>query len=99
MGQPTLRAQLAGTEWLARCRKDARLCFLAPAGGRRKYAQEILTPEQVRQQPERPWQRRQVKYKEVREVLWKRGSGTRRLRLLVIAPVPYKLSQHGRTNY
>ncbi len=102
------RAQLAGTEWLARCRKDARLCFLAPAGGRRKYAQEIFTPEQVRQQPERPWQRRQiyfggkrrqVKYKEVREVLWKRGSGTRRLRLLVIAPVPYKLSQHGRTNY
>ena len=102
------RAQCANTEWLARCRKDARLCFAAPAAERRKYAREIFTPEQVRQDPERGWQRvqiyfggkrRPVKYKEVQEVLWKRGSGTRPLRLLVIAPVPYKLSKHSRTNY
>lgn len=102
------RAQGAGTEWLARCRKDARLCFAAPAAERRKYAQEIFTPEQVRQDPGRGWQRvqihfggkrRSVKYKELQEVLWKRGSGTRPLRLLVIAPVPYKLSKHSRTNY
>ncbi len=102
------RAQSAGTEWLARCRKDARLCFAAPVAGRRKYAPEIFTPEQVRQDPERGWQRvqiyfggkrRAVKYKEVQAVLWKRGSATRPLRLLVIAPVPYKLSKHSRTNY
>ena len=102
------RAQCANTEWLARCRKDARLCFAAPAAERRKYAREIFTPEQVRQDPERGWQRvqiyfggkrRPVKYKEVPAVLWKRGSGTRPLRLLVIAPVPYKLSKHSRTNY
>ena len=102
------RAQCAGIEWLARCRKDARLCFAAPVAGRRKYAPEIFTPEQVRQDPERGWQRvqiyfggkrRAVKYKEVQAVLWKRGSATRPLRLLVIAPVPYKLSKHSRTNY
>jgi hypothetical protein len=102
------RAQCANTEWLARCRKDARLCFAAPAAERRKYAREIFTPEQVRQDTERGWQRvqiyfggkrRPVKYKEVPEVLWKRGSATRPLRLLVIAPVPYKLSKHSRTNY
>jgi hypothetical protein len=102
------RAQSPGTEWLARCRKDARLCFAAPATERRKYAQEIFTPEQVRQDPARGWQRmqihfggkrRSVKYKEVQAVLWKRGSATRPLRLLVIAPVPYKLSKHSRTNY
>jgi hypothetical protein len=102
------RAQRSNSEWLARCRKDARLCFAAPAGERRKYAQEIFTPEQVRKETERPWQRvqvyfggkrRQVKYKELPAVLWKRGSGRRPLRLLVIAPVPYKLSKNSRTNY
>lgn len=102
------RAQCAGLEWLARCRKDARLCFAAPVAERRKYAREIFTPEQVRQDPERGWQRvqihfggkrRSVKYKELQAVLWKRGSATRPLRLLVIAPVPYKLSKHSRTNY
>lgn len=102
------RSQGEGVAWLARCRKDARLCFPAPAGERRKYAQEIFTPEQVRQETERRWQsvqvhfggkRRQVKYKEVQGVLWKRGSATRHLRLLVLAPVPYKLSRHSHTNY
>jgi hypothetical protein len=102
------RAQSRGIEWLARCRKDARLCFAAPAAERRKYAQEIFTPEQVRQNTELGWQRVQIhfggkrrwlRYKEVPAVLWKRGSGTRPLRLLVIAPVPYKLSKHSHTNY
>lgn len=102
------KATLERTHLLARCRKDARLCFPAPAGSRRKYDQKVFTPEQVRQQPELSWnkaqaylggKRRTVKYKEVKAVLWKRGSGQRRLRLIVIAPVPYKLSLHSRTNY
>jgi len=93
---------------LARCRKDARLCFRASEGGRRKYAQQIFTPDQVRKQEDRPWKRarvylggkrRKVRYKEVTEVLWKRGGGTRPLRLIVIAPVPYKLSKHSHWNY
>ena len=102
------KAILERTDLLARCRKDARLCFPAPAGQRRKYGQQLFTPEQVRQQPERLWtkawvylggKRRIVKYKEVCGVLWKRGGGRRSLRLLVIAPVPYKLSRYSRTNY
>lgn len=102
------KASLDRTELLARCRKDARLCFPALPGSRRKYGQELFTPEQVRQQPERPWtnakvylggKRRLVRYKEVKDILWKRGGGQRRLRLIVLAPVPYKLSRHSRTNY
>ena len=102
------KASLDRTDLLARCRKDARLCFPAPAGSRCKYDSELFTPEQVRQQPERPWtkakvylggKRRLVRYKEVPDVLWKRGGGQRRLRLIVIAPVPYKLSRHSRSNY
>ena len=101
------KADLDRTDLLARCRKDARLCFRAPKGGRRKYAQQLFTPDQVRTQ-EHPWtrakvylggKRRMVRYKEVKDVLWKRGAGTRRLRLIVIAPVPYKLSKNSHLNY
>lgn len=106
--QTIFKAELERTEIIARCRKDARLCFRAPAGERRKYDQQIFTPEQVREQKETAWisirvnlggKKRLVRYKEVKEVLWKRGSGTRKLRLIVLAPVPYKLSKHSRTLY
>jgi len=106
--QTIFKAELERTEIIARCRKDARLCFRAPAGERRKYDQQIFTPEQVREQKETAWisirvnlggKKRLVRYKEVKEVLWKRGAGTRKLRLIVLAPVPYKLSKHSRTLY
>ena len=102
------KAQLDRTELIARCRKDARLCFPAAAGQRRKYDQQIFTPEQVRQQEEVPCEsayvylggrRRRVRYKQVEGILWKRGAGTRKLRLIVVAPIPYKLSRHSRTLY
>jgi len=102
------KAQLDRTHLLARCRKDARLCFRATEGTRRKYAQQLFTPNQVRTQEVRTWnrarvylgnKRRMVRYKEVNDVLWKRGAGTRPLRLIVIAPVPYKLSKNSHWNY
>ncbi len=101
------KAGLDRIQVLARCRKDARLCFRAE-GGRRKYAQQLFTPDLVRKQEDRPWmrarvylggKRRAVRYKEVKEVLWKRGGGTRPLRLIVIGAVPYKLSKHSHWNY
>lgn len=102
------KAEFDRTHFLARCRKDARLCFKAPEGGRRKYAQDTFTPDRVRTQEDRPWKRarvylggkrRLVRYKEQKDVLWKRGAGTKRLRLIVIAPVPYKLSKNSHLNY
>jgi hypothetical protein len=102
------KATLDRTHLVTRCRKDARLCSPAPEGSRRKYDQQIFTPEQVRQQQDRPWtrawvylggKRRMLKYKAVTNVLWRRGGGLKRLRLIVIAPVPYKLSRHSRTFY
>jgi hypothetical protein len=102
------KTELDRTHLLARCRKDARLCFRATEGGRRKYAQQLFTPDGVRTQEDRYWnrarvylggKRRMVRYKEVKDVLWKRGAGTRLLRLIVIAPVPYKLSKNSHWNY
>ena len=106
--QSIFKARLERTEIIARCRKDARLCFPATDGQRRKYDQHIFTPEQVRQQQAVPYKsafvylggkRRQVRYKEMVNILWKRGAGRRKLRLIVVAPVPYKLSPHSRTHY
>jgi hypothetical protein len=100
-------ADLDRTVLVTRCRKDARLCFPAPEGSRRKYDQQIFTPEQVRKQDNSwSWARvylggkwRRIRFKEVKGVLWRRGAGRRKLRLIVIAPVPYKLSKNSRTNY
>ena len=102
------RAKLDRVELLARCRKDARLCKSAPQGNRRKYDVEIFTPEQVRKDNQVTWKRayihyagkrRFIRYKVLHPVLWRRGAATKPLRLIVIAPQPYKLSKHSRTNY
>lgn len=91
--QPLDRVRL-----LARARKDARLCHPPPSGSRCRYGSTLFTPEDVRKDNAVPWQHssvfyagalRQVRYKEQTHVLWRRGSGTRSLRLIVIAPQPY----------
>ena len=87
---------------LVRARKDAKLCLRATAGSRRFYAEEKFTPQQVRQDEARTYkttkifyggQRRKVRYKEVVDVYWQRGAKQRPLRLIVIAPTPYRKSQ------
>lgn len=106
--QTFFKKPLDRIDLLARCRKDAALCFPAPKGSRRKYDRQTFTPEQIRQDPDIPWQTapvyfggqwRSIRYKVRTMVLWRRGAQTRPLRLIVIAPTPYKLSPHARTNY
>lgn len=102
------RAELKGIELVARCRKDARLCLPTAFWSRRKYDPHKFSPQQVRQDENIPWAVarihfggvwRWIRYKEVNGVLWQRGAGRRKLRLLIIAPQPYKLSPRCRVNY
>jgi len=102
------REPLDRIDLLARCRWDAKLCFPAPPGTRRRYAPDKFTPEQVRKNDAIPWKTvrvffggdwRLVRVKEVNGVLWQRGAGTRPLRLLVTAPTPYKTRPNGPTYY
>ncbi|MCZ7383401.1 MAG: transposase, partial [Candidatus Methanoperedens sp.] len=99
---------LAGVHIVARARKDAVLCFRAPAGSRRFYAPDKFTPEQVRQNDNLAWKttrifyggkRRRVRYKEVPQVYWQGGARRRLLRLLVVAPTPYRKRKSGRLYY
>lgn len=102
-GQTPERVQL-----IVRCRKDARLRFAAPPGSKRFYSKESFTPESVRTDENRAYQSgrvfhggrwRQMRYKEVRGVFWAQGARRRPLRLIVLAPTPYRNSPGGRTHY
>lgn len=93
---------------LVRARKDAKLCFHAPAEARRFYGVDKFTPAPVRQDEQRPWQTtkifyggkwRKVRYKEVPEVYWQRGAGQRAVRLIVVAATPYRKSQSKKMYY
>ena len=102
------KPQIRNVDLLARCRKDARLCFQDRSDSRRHYAVEVFTPQDVRKSDRLGWKesriyvgskRRKVRYKVVDNVLWKRGAGIRPLRLIVIAPLAYRMSPHSRINY
>lgn len=102
------RTPIENVELLVRCRKDARLCFQDQSSSRRRYAVEKFTPEDVRTSDHCHWKcawihfgtkRRKLRYKVVPHVLWQRGAETRLLRLIILAPIPYKMSAHSRTDY
>jgi hypothetical protein len=93
---------------IARCRKDARLCRPAVQPGPRRYDPHVFTPEQARQNPHLPYRRLRVYYggrrrwirvKTMSSVLWRRGAGTRSLRLIVLAPQPYRRNKQSRLYY
>ena len=103
-----LRALPRGVELIGRCRKDARLCRPAAPGSRRVYDSETFTPEGVRADERVPWRETRVYYggswrtvrcKDVPGVLWPGGAQRRPLRLIVLAPQPYKPSPGMKTRY
>lgn len=98
----------ARVELVVRCRKDAKLSSRAAPGSGRFYAADSFTPESVRTDESRPYNTgrffhggawRQMRYKEVNTTYWAHGARRRPLRLIVLAPTPYRLSANGRTFY
>lgn len=98
--------KVLNTDILARCRKNAVLCFEAKNEGKKKYSAKKFTPEDVRQDETIVYRtgsffyggkHREIRYKEVLNVLWQKVTGLLRLRLIVIAPIPYV--KGGKRNY
>ncbi len=94
-------------EVVARARRDVKLCRPA-AGGRRIYDVAKFTPEQVRQDDAIPWQKvrvfyggqwRKIRYKQLAGIYWQSGAGQKKLRLLVVAPLPYHAPGRPRKYY
>ena len=101
------KAELERSILIARCRKDAKLCWPLREG-RRRYSKEVFTPDQVLKDPLQPWQQttifhggkmRKLYYKEVNHLLWRPAGANRRLRLIVVRPTPYRKSKKGRLLY
>lgn len=106
--QICMRARVERTCIVARARKDASLCFRAKGSKRKIYANEKFTPEKVRQDEKIEWKKttiyhsgkyREVRFKEIHKVLWQRGTKDLPLRLIVIAPIPYRLTKKGKLYY
>lgn len=102
-----MRTLVERTCIVARARKDAKLCFRAQSA-KKIYDEKKFTPEEIRQDDSIPWQKvsiyhggrfREVRFKEVEKVLWQTGTGPNPLRLIVIAPTPYRLTKTGRLYY
>jgi len=104
----------AGTEVIARTRKDIRLSALPEEvpglrkGRKRLYGEDLPTPEELRRDQAVPWQSAQIygagkmhdlRYKSLGPVLWRKGAGTRPLRLFVIAPLAYRKTKNHKLYY
>lgn len=103
-----LTADIKRVIWLARVRKDAKLCYAAPKGSKRVYDTTKFTPEQVRQDESIPWKTmrvfnggewRELRYKDVGPVLWQGGTQRKPMRLFVLAPTPYRISPRAKLYY
>lgn len=100
------------TVLIGRIRKDANLFALPPEEGvrrgrRRYYGQSLPTPDEIRRDPAVPWKTvtayaagtlHSFRIKTMEPVRWKAGGNTT-LKLMVIAPLGYRLTQGSRLNY
>jgi hypothetical protein len=109
-----LKGLPARTSVIGRLRGDAKLYHLPPAPGGpgrgrpRVYGAVAPTPEQLRLDKQVPWQkltvhfggrRRRVRYKTLAPVRWRATGAAHDLRLVVLAPSPYRHKKQGRWLY
>ena len=96
------------TNLIGRAKKNSRLHHKNQEGGNRFYEKDGFTLEELRKNDSIPYQKtqiyygnswRKVRYKEDKEVYWKRATKRKPLRAIVIAPTPYKLRKKGKTYY
>jgi hypothetical protein len=108
-----LRQLPEGTVLIGRVRKDATLHAVCPPrpgcnGRPRRYGQRLPTPEALRTDPDVPWtlveawaceQRHQFRIKTLGPVLSRMAGVDTQARLVVIAPLGYRLRQGGKWLY
>jgi hypothetical protein len=103
----------AQSTYIGRIRKDAKLHELpvgpsAATGRRPSYGPAAPTPEALRTDEERPWQhvaafaagtRHEFRVKTIGPVLWRKSGAALPLRVVVIAPLGYRLRAGGKLLY
>jgi hypothetical protein len=111
---PVVKHLPAGCAFIGRVRQDAKLHFAPkpPAcgevGRRRIYGERAPTPGELLANDSVPWReiegfaagrRHRFRVKEVGGLLWRPAGGAARLRLLVIAPLGYRLRKGSKLLY
>lgn len=108
-----LTANLSRTTIIGRTRKNARLYFKVrndenKTKRKRFYNPESFTPEKIRKNTDIAYRKmlahyggdwRKISYKEIKDVYWKYVTKRLPLRLIVIAPIPYRRHKKGRLCY
>lgn len=112
--QTVLRGLPERTAFIGRVRKDAQLHYPPPGapasrvGRRRRYGDGAPTPEELRKDERVAWREveayasgsvRAFRVKELRPVLWRKAGADLPLRLVVVAPTPYRLRRGGKLLY
>jgi hypothetical protein len=112
--QTVLRRLPAQTTLIGRIRKDAKLCFPATDEQRRhrgrtlRYGSPAPTPEQLRTEQTAPWETITVlaagtlhtcRVKTLTGLLWRAAGADQKLKLVVIAPLHYRLRQGSKFLY
>lgn len=105
--QTCFSTNIERTHLVARARKDAAIYYRQNQNKRSFYGEKV-TPEMIKEDKSIPWsttsifhggQYREIRFKEVTNVFWRRGTKKRPIRLVVIAPTPYRLSRNQRLCY
>ncbi len=109
--QTVIKKLPSQTTYIGRIRKDARLFYpprpgdQAPVGTTRRYGLPAPTPDELSRDDQMSWQEVAVfgagqshcfRVKTLAPVLWKKAGPGYRLRLLVVAPVGYRLRKGSR---
>lgn len=110
--ETVLKQLPANTDFIGRVRLDAELYFLPEAqpehGRKRVYGEKAPTPEQLRQDESVPYQTvtawaagrvHDFKVKTLAPLRWRKAGERHNLRLVVIAPLGYRLRQGSRLLY
>ncbi len=95
---------------IARARKDVKLFKPAEKTMRkgRVYGERLPTPEEIRKDDKHPWIKtqlffaggyHQIRYKTLAPVLWPTGTQRQVYRLIIIAPLGYRLKKNSRKLY
>lgn len=102
------------TTCIGRIRKDARLCFtpdpasMKARGRRLRYGAAAPTPEQLRIDDKAPWETmtflhsgvtHPLRFKRLRNIMWRTAGVTQVLQLIVIAPLAYRLRKGSKLLY
>jgi hypothetical protein len=102
------------TTFIGRIRKDAKLHYLPRSdqqpelGSKRRYGDIAPRPEELRKEQSVPWQSVEAyasgrphtfRIKEMKPVLWRKAGADLPVRIVVIAPVGYRLRKGGKLLY